>query len=638
MSRLTDSLLGLSSAPARAANTYPLWRYVLIFAVVAVGAIYALPNLYPPDYALQIRAEASDAHITPAVLERATQALERGGIAMKGTEIAPNDALIRVTSASDQLRGRDIVQAALHDDASKDQQFVVALNLAPTTPQWLQDIGGKPMSYGLDLSGGVHFLLEVDMPKAINDRMHDEEAAVKTLLREKNLRYVPVPDMVTGTRIDIGFYDIATRDAANSVLADKYGGEFLILTRDVDGRPGLWLTMRDKQLQELESNAIQRNLESLRNRVNELGVSEPLVQRLGTSRIVVDLPGIQDSADAKRILNKFANLDFRLVAAPDVRPAETESYQYEGRTVVLERRSIVTGDRVTGAQQDYDPQSNLPQVSITLDSKGGEDMNDATKGNVGRQMAILYKELKPRSRLVMKDGKQVVENYSVEEKRVINVATIRSALGYRFRITGLGLGEARDLALLLRAGALAAPMYIVEERTVGASLGEQNIREGTRAGIIGLLFVVVFMVIAYKVFGVLANVALVVNVVLLVAVMSVLGATLTMPGIAGIVLTMGMAVDSNIIIFARIKEELANRGIQAAISNGFDRAFLTILDANLTTFIIAVILFAMGSGPVKGFAVTLAIGIATTVFTAVTVTRALVNVTHGGRNLKKLYI
>jgi preprotein translocase subunit SecD len=637
MSRLTDSLLGLSSAPARAANTYPVWRYLLIALVVVVGAIYAAPNLYPPDYALQIRAESSDAQMTAAIVERATQALQRSGIEVTGTEMGAKNALLRLTSAAEQLRGRDIVQAALHDDASKDPQFVVALNLAPTTPAWLQSIGGKPMSYGLDLSGGVHFLLEVDMSKAIGDRMQNEEDGVRALLREQRLRYVPVPNMVTGTRIDIGFYDAATRDAAQTALEQKYG-DFQMLPRDVDGHPGLWLTLREQKVNEIESYAIAQNLQSLRNRVNELGVSEPLVQRLGTSRIVVDLPGVQDSADAKRILNKFANLEFRLVAQPNARPIETESYPYQGRTVVLERRNIVTGDRVTGAQQDYDPQNNLPQVSITLDGTGGERMNDATKGNVGNQMAILYKELKPRSRLVMRDGKQIVENYSVEEKRVINVATIQSALGYRFRITGLGLGEARDLALLLRAGALAAPMYIVEERTVGASLGEENIREGTRAGIIGLLLVVAFMVIAYKVFGVLANLALVVNVVLLMAVMSVLGATLTMPGIAGIVLTMGMAVDSNIIIFARIKEELQNRGIQAAISNGFDRAFLTILDANLTTFIIAVILFAMGSGPVKGFAVTLAIGIATTVFTAVTVTRALVNLTHGGRNLKKLYI
>ncbi len=637
MSRLTDSLLGLSNGPARAANSYPLWRYLLIGLVVAVGALYAAPNLYPPDYALQIRAEASDAQMTDAVVQRAAAALERSGIAVKGVAFDPKNALLRVNDAGDQLRGREVVQAALQTEGSAAPQFVVALNLAPTTPQWLSELGGKPMSYGLDLSGGVHFLLEVDMAKAINDRMQSVEDNIRTLLRDERLRYVPKANMVSGTRIELAFNEASVRDAAQAVIEEK-NSDLQVIARDVDARPGLWLTLRAANVEEIESYAIAQNLQSLRNRVNELGVSEPLVQKLGRARIVVDLPGVQDSADAKRILNKFANLEFRLVAKPNERPTATETYPYEGRSVVLERRNIVTGDRVTGAQQDYDPENNMPQVSIALDGVGGDRMHDATKDNVGNQMAILYKELKPRSRLVMRDGVQEVENYSVEEKRLINVATIRSALGFRFRITGVGLGEARDLALLLRAGALAAPMYIVEERTVGASLGEENIREGTQAGLIGLALVVAFMVIFYKVFGLLANLALVVNVTLLVAVMSVLGATLTMPGIAGIVLTMGMAVDSNIIIFARIKEELKNRGIQGAIEAGFDRAFVTIIDANVTTFLIAVILFSMGSGPVKGFAVTLAIGIVTTVFTAITVTRAMVNVTHGGRAMKKLYI
>jgi preprotein translocase subunit SecD len=637
MSRLTDTLLGLSENTARPPNTYPVWRYLLIALVIAIGIVYAVPNLFPPDYAIQIRADTSDAQVTMPIVTRATEALQRGGIAVKGSESDGRNALLRVNNAADQLRGREIVQAVLHEDAAAGSQFVVALNLASTTPAWLQALGAKPMSYGLDLSGGVHFLLEVDMAKALTDRMQNELDNLKDQLREDGIRYVPGSMRVTGTRIEMAFFGADAREAAQTAIASKYA-DYRIEPRDVDGHPGLWLTVLEAKIQEIETYAISQNLQSLRNRVNELGVSEPLVQRLGGSRIVVDLPGIQDSADAKRILNKFANLEFRLVAKPNERAAETETYVYEGRSVVLERRNIVTGDRVTGAQQDYDPENNMPQVSITLDGDGGDRMHDATKDNVGNQMAILFKELKPRSRLVDKDGKQVVENYSVEEKRLINVATIRSALGFRFRITGVGLEEARDLALLLRAGALAAPMYIVEERTIGASLGEQNVTEGTEAGIIGLLLVVGFMVVAYKVFGLLANIALVANVVLLIAVMSVLGATLTMPGIAGIVLTIGMAVDSNILIFARIKEELKNRGVQAAISTGFDRAFITIFDANLTTFFIAVILFAMGSGPVKGFAVTLAIGIVTTVFTAVTVTRALINLTHGGRNLKKLYI
>jgi len=398
------------------------------------------------------------------------------------------------------------------------------------------------------------------------------------------------------------------------------------------------LTLTELRVREIEKYAVSQNLQSLRNRVDELGVSEPLVQSLGRSRIVVDLPGVQDSADAKRILNKFANLEFRLVARPDARPSETEIFPYEGRDIVLERRNIVTGDRVTNALQEYDPDTGTPQVSINLDGVGGDRMHDVTRDNVGNDMAILFKELRPRTRIVIEDGVEVVKHFSVEEKRLINVATIRSALGYRFRITGLGLGEARDLALLLRAGALAAPMYIVEERTVGASLGAENIDQGMRSIVIGFSLVLVFMMVYYKGFGLAANVALTVNLVLLIAVMSVLGATLTLPGIAGIVLTVGMAVDANVLIFSRIKEELAERSPQAAIEAGFDRAFLTILDANVTTFFVAIILLAIGTGPVKGFAITLAIGIVTSMFTAILGTRAIVNLVYGGRSLKKLVI
>jgi preprotein translocase subunit SecD len=427
------------------------------------------------------------------------------------------------------------------------------------------------------------------------------------------------------------------RDAALQELTKEYR-DFQILARDVDAKPGLWLTLKQTKIDEIETYAIQQNLQSLRNRVNELGVSEPLVQSLGKTRIVVDLHGVQDSADAKRILNKFANLEFRLVAKPDARPSETESYPYESRTIVVERRNIVTGDRVTDAVQDYDPQNNMPQVSITLDGVGGDRMHDATKDNVGNQMAILYKELKPRTRTVVEDGKTVTQNFSVEEKRLINVATVRSALGYRFRITGVGLGEARDLALLLRAGALAAPMYIVEERTVGASLGEDNIRAGLRAAIGGYVLVLLTMVFYYKAFGVIANIALAINVILLVALMSVLGATLTMPGIAGIVLTMGMAVDANVLIFSRVREEAEERSPQAAITAGFDRAFTTIVDSNLTHLLVALVLLGFGTGPIKGFAVVLTLGIVTSMFTAITVTRAMVNLAFGGRNLKRLWL
>ena len=637
MSALTDRLLGLSEGPARAPNTYSLARYLMIVAVIAIGAIYAAPNLFPPDYALQIRAEAADAQITQDVVDRATQALARAGIQIKGTDIGARNAVLRLYNNSDQLRGSELVQAALQGDAAIASQFVVALNLASTTPAWMQALGGKPMTYGLDLSGGVHFLLEVDMAKAISDRMISEQENIRRILRDARLRYLPTNDMVTGTRIEIAFYDASVRDEAQQVLTKEYR-DFQILPRDVGAKPGLWLTMKEEKIREIESYAISQNLQSLRNRVNELGVSEPLVQSLGKTRIVVDLPGVQDSADAKRILNKFANLDFRLVAKPDARPSETESYPYEGRTIVVERRNIVTGDRVTNAVQDYDSENNLPQVSITLDGAGGDRMHDATKDNVGNQMAILYKELKPRSRIVIEDGKDVVQNFSVEEKRLINVATVRSALGYRFRITGVGLGEARDLALLLRAGALAAPMYIVEERTVGASLGEDNIRAGINAAIGGYVLVMLCMVIYYKAFGMIANVALAINVVLLVALVSMIGATLTMPGIAGIVLTMGMAVDANVLIFSRIREEALERSPQAAIEAGFDRAFTTIVDSNLTHLFVALILLAFGTGPVKGFAVVLALGIVTSMFTAITVTRGLVNLCFGGRSLTRLWV
>jgi len=549
----------------------------------------------------------------------------------------PRSAVLRLDSNEDQLRGSEIVQAALHGDNATASQFVVALNLASTTPQWLQSLGAHPMSYGLDLSGGVHFLLEVDMEKAIGDRMKSEEDNIRRILRDARLRYVPANDMVSGTKVTVAFYEAPVRDQAQEAISKEYR-DFQILPRDVDGKPALLMTMKETKIREIETYAIQQNLQSLRNRVNELGVSEPLVQSLGKTRIVVDLPGVQDSADAKRILNKFANLEFRLVAKQDARPSETETYPYEGRSIIVERRNIVTGDRVTNAVQDYDPQNNLPQVSITLDGAGGDRMHDATKDNVGNQMAILYKELKPRSRIVVEDGKEVVQNFSVEEKRLINVATIRSALGYRFRITGVGLGEARDLALLLRAGALAAPMYIVEERTVGASLGEDNIRAGLHAAVGGYILVLLCMVIYYKAFGMIANIALAINVILLVALMSVLGATLTMPGIAGIVLTMGMAVDANVLIFSRVREEAAERPPQAAITAGFDRAYTTIVDSNITHLLVAVILLAFGSGPIKGFAVVLTLGIITSMFTAITVTRAMVNLMYGGRSLTKLRV
>ena len=629
-----DNLLGMPRAANRPPNTNPLGRSLFIILVLVLGCLYAAPNLFQPDPALQIRAVGDAAEVNDSVVQRAADALELAGIDVKGYQIEAGTGLIRVTSDDAQLRGRDRVAAALNPSA--EQRYVVALNRASNTPQWLESIGGKPMSLGLDLSGGVHFLLEVDMDKFLGDRMESNQEAIRDLLVQNRIRYVG-RDWLSGRNLDIGFQSEESRDQAQQLISTEFD-EFEVSQREVEGQPGLRLSITEARVTELEDFAISQNLTSLRNRVNELGVSEPLVQRLGRARIVLDLPGIQDSARAKEIINKFANLEFRLVSRGNARPADTETYQYEGVPVVLERANIVTGNQVTNAVQDFDPETGQPQVSITLDNEGGRRMNDVTQVNVGNRMAIIFKELKVRSRTVTEDGETRVVPFTVEEKRVINVATIQSALGFRFRITGLELREARDLALLLRAGALAAPMYIAEERTVGASLGEENISQGRNAVVIGFVLVLAFMLVYYRWFGLAANVALTANLVLIVAIMSVLGATLTLPGIAGIVLTVGMAVDANVLIFSRIREELTRMSPQAAIQAGFERAIVTILDANITTFFVAIILFSIGSGPVKGFAITLAVGIVTSMFTAIWVTRSLVNLMYGGRKLEKLAI
>lgn len=629
-----ERLLGLGQPVQRPPNrTSPITGF-LILAVMTIAALYAAPNLFQPDPALQLRGLSDRAPADQAVLDTAVAAMKEAGVEVTGAAVDGAEIVIRVTSDEDQLRARDVVSRALN--VGEDPLYTVALNRASTTPGWLEAMGGKPMSLGLDLSGGVHFLLEVDMDKFLGDRMTANAEAIRDLLVRERIRYTS-RQWQEGRRLLIPFDSEESRDKAQTLIATEIDG-FEILSRDVRGQPGLHLQLSDAKVAELEDFAVQQNLTSLRNRVNELGVAEPLVQRLGRSRIVLDLPGIQDSARAKDIINKFANLDFRLVAGGSARPAQTETYDYEGRAIVLDRTSIVTGDQVINAAQDFDPETNQPQVSITLDSDGGRRMNEVTQGNVGNSMAILFKELKVRERTVTRDGETVAVPYTVEERRLINVATIQSALGFRFRITGLELQEARDLALLLRAGALAAPMYIVEERTVGASLGEENIRQGQMSVVVGFALVMLFMQVYYRWFGLAANLALAANVVLIVAVMSVLGATLTLPGIAGIVLTMGMAVDANVLIFARIREELGRLSPQRAIEAGFDRALTTILDANITTFLVAIILFSLGSGPVKGFAITLAVGIVTSVFSAVFICRLVVNLMYGGRKLETLRI
>jgi len=540
---------------------------------------------------------------------------------------------VRLADEDSQLTARRLIAESLNQDRV---DFVVALAQAPTTPQWLQGMGGKPMSLGLDLFGGAHFLLQVNMDDYIEGVVKNSAEGMRDALVEQRIRFIPGRDWISGRSINIEFRDDATRAEAREALSEYQ--DFLVQEREVGGNSVLRYTLTEEKIAALEDRAISQNLTSLRNRVNELGVSEPQVQRLGRSRIVVDLPGIQDSARAKEILNKFANLEFRLEALPNARRSQIESYEYQGRNQEIMRRNIVTGNNVQDAQQSYDPETSQPQVSIELDNEGGRKMHAATKDNVGRSMAILFIEQKPRVRKTMKNGEPVEEYYTVEERRLISVATVQAALGFNFRITGLGLREAQDLALLLRAGALAAPMYIVEERTVGAQLGDENIRRGWQSVAIGFALVLFFMIFYYRGFGLAANIALAANLTLLVAIMSILGATLTMPGIAGIVLTVGMAVDANVLIFSRIREELEKHPPQMAIQSGFDRALLTITDANVTTFFVAIILLSIGSGPVRGFAVTLAVGIVTSMFTAILVTRALVNLMYGGRKLETLKI
>ncbi|WP_407315217.1 protein translocase subunit SecD [Pseudomonas sp. nanlin1] len=620
-------------------NKYPLWKYILILAVLAIGFIYSAPNLYPDDAAIQVSGASTALQVNQADLERVSKALTDAGIQVKGASLAENGkgGLLRLVKQEDQLPAKDVVRKALGDD------YVVALNLAPTTPQWLRSLGASPMKLGLDLSGGVHFLLEVDMDKALDARMKVYEGEVKTLLRKEKVRYRSLPQQ--GGAIQLGFSDDASRDQARDLIRKSFT-DFELTTDTRGGLSVLRLAMTQAKIAEIREYSIKQNLTTVRNRVNELGVAEPLVQRQGANRIVVELPGVQDTAEAKRILGKTANLEFRLGAGPDDSRATTEMFEFrEGNrpAAAVERGLIITGDQVTDAQASYD-EHGRPQVNIRLDGHGGDLMSRATRSNVGRSMAVIFIEQRPLTKYVKQTVNGVEKDVPVqtftEEKKIISLATIQSPLGSQFRITGLdGQGESSELALLLRAGGLAAPMYFAEERTIGPSLGADNITKGVDASLWGMLFVSLFIMAIYRFFGLIATVALAFNMVMLLALMSLLGATLTLPGIAGIVLTMGMAVDANVLIFSRIREEIANgMSTQRAIHEGFDRAYSAIIDANLTTLLVGGILFAMGTGPVKGFAVTMSLGIFTSMFTAIMVTRAMVNLTFGGRDFKKLWI
>ncbi len=608
---------------------------MLVAGAVLLGVIYALPNIYPPDFAIQISNEDTALEVSERHLQAATDSLDKADVSYFDAVLKNGSALIRFHDDDSQLKGRSVVQRALHDQADT---FIVALNAAPTTPEWLMNFGAEPMKYGLDLRGGVHFLMEVDTEKTISDRIQGLEQDVKRALRDKSdrIRYSSFESPAHGV-LKVSFSDETLRDRARDKIESQYR-QFLI-TEGEDDEFFVTLTMTDDSIKEIEDFAVQQNLQTIRNRVNELGVAEPLVQRLGRNRIVVDLPGVQDTAAAKKILGKVATLEFRMEAQPNAPRSTTIAYEYEGRDAGVEKKVILRGDRVFDAQVGFDPDSGLPQVNIKLDSDGGELMHRATRHNIGRRMAVIFIETKTRDRYEMVDGEEVLTSVPYIEKRIISLATVRAALGVSFRITGLEAGEARELALLLRAGALAADMFIAEERTVGASLGRDNIRLGAISVVVGMGLVLLFMLAYYRVFGLAANVALTANLVLLVAVMSGLSATLTLPGIAGIVLTVGMAVDANVLIFSRIREELKNKmSPQAAINAGFERAFVTIMDANLTTLLVAVILYSIGTGPVKGFAITLSIGIITSMFTAIMGTRAIINLMYGGRNVKRLMI
>lgn len=611
-------------------NQYSLWKYAIVLLALITAIIFSLPNLYAPDPAVQISGESSSLVIDKEAYDIASDSLQQADIAVKQIAIVDNKLEIRLLSRTDQLPAKKILQNALGRD-----NYIVALNLAPTTPDWLKSIGAGPLKLGLDLSGGVHFLMEVDTLAAIDTRLRSSVSSYKALLRKEKVRgIVQINDnVVTGK-----FKTEALRDKASS-LAFKSMPEMTRNKYQRDGAFYLSLELGEQAIANLEDEAVGQNLITLRNRVNELGVSEPLVQRQGRNRVVVELPGVQDTATAKRILGKTANLEFRLAVNGDTSSFNREMIAFEDTTVEIERDIIVTGESVAGAQFGFDENSR-PQVNINLDAEGGKLMHRITRHAVQRKMAVLFIERKTR-----KIGSQLSDDNELEavyerydQRRVISLATIQSPLGANFRITGIdSQAEAAELALLLRAGALAAPMEFVEERTIGPSLGAENIALGVKSVVIGFSLVLFFMLVFYRVFGLAANIALTMNLLLIVAVMSMLSATLTLPGIAGIVLTVGMAVDANVLIFSRIREELANGLTPAmAINTGFERAFLTILDANLTTLLAAVILYAVGTGPIKGFAITLSIGILTSMFTAIMGTRSMINLIYGGRSIKKL--
>jgi preprotein translocase subunit SecD len=617
-------------------NKFSIYQHLLILFVLVLGFTYALPNLYPTQPSIQVAYTDSGKSADQMLLNELEDILKKNQVGYEELFLREGKIVIKFSTLDQQLESKTILQNKLLD------KVIIALNLEPTTPDWLKNLGGKPVKLGLDLSGGVHFLLEVDIDTAQLGRLELLLDTYRKTFKEDKIQ-------VTDSSIkDLALYfQFKDKESYNKALS-KYrldspginGLQYIITERPASN--SLLLEYSDVALREIRDYAVGQNLTTLRNRVNELGVSEPIVQRQGSNRIVVQLPGVQDPTAAKKIIGKTANLEFRLEANSRTSPLRKEEFSFkenEYLTAFLETAVVVSGDRVTNASSGFD-ESGFAQVNITLDMQGGRQMQKATSGNIGRKLAVLFVEQKSKSELVTgDDGKLIIEQTTYIEKNIISLATIQAVLGTSFRITGVGSPqEASELALFLRAGALAAPMKFVEERTVGPSLGKENIELGMKSIMMGLALVVLFMTFYYRVFGIAANISLLINLVLITGIMSLLGATLTLPGIAGIVLTVGMAVDANVLIFARIREELKENDPQTAIRDGFSRAFITIFDANVTTLIAALILYIIGTGPVKGFAITLSIGIVTSMFTAIMCTRAMVNLVYGNKNIKELKI
>jgi preprotein translocase subunit SecD len=616
-------------------NRYPLWKNLLVLIVLMVATVYAMPNLFGDDPAVQISAGRT-ATVDLDLVNQAETTLKDAGIDYKGVELEAEKLLIRLNSPGEQLRAKDLLSTSLPED------YIVALNLAPTTPNWLASLGAEPMNLGLDLRGGVHFLMEVDMDAAVKQALESYASDIRLSLRDEKIRYKQIKtDM---QQLVVVFRNSDDRDAAERLISNEMSA-LQIESGEDNGAPALVMQLTEVDLRETKRLALQQNITTLRNRINELGVAEPTVQQQGDNRIVVQLPGVQDTAQAKKILGATATLEFRLVDFESdvqdavngrVPPNSELFYHRDGRPYLLHKRVMLTGEHVINAQSTLDPQSGSPAVSVTLDGKGARAFSNVTRDNIGNPMSVVFIESKTETREI--DGELVKVRRQVPE--IINVATIRDQLSKKFQITGLdSTNEARDLALLLRAGALAAPIEIVEERTVGPSLGQDNIDQGFASVMIGFAFVLVFMLIWYRVFGFVANLALACNLVFIVALLSMLQATLTLPGIAGIVLTVGMAVDANVLIFERIREEIRiGNSPQSSISAGYGKAFSTIADANITTLIAAIVLFGFGTGSIKGFAVTLTLGILTSMFTAIMGTRAVVNLIYGKQHKPKLSI